>query len=320
VTFIHSKTSARTLHAGPGQKIKIKGASSGLVMRALSPEARQASLGPAGGKGAVQPALAKRPARRSLLLGPDPRLRPPQPPAQSFPGRATEKPPWEVHGARFLLLPPAPRAEAVARATELAVQRGSALSATGASSPFGPRSLATRERRRGGGAAGGPQPTCGPGPRHQGDKDTRNHRSRRCHHHRKRLSGRETTGRKLPLSRIWYLPLLHRPLPSPTPACHPAPTVERKCAFPDPIMPSEAELGGVLSQVSHQKSKLEPLVPGLKMTGTGPTPTNTRKGTTTYTPCCALLTPKTTATKEAGPPLARGGACLLGVHFQGIVF
>lgn len=95
--------------------------------------------------------------------------------------------------------------------------------------------------------------TCGPGPRHQGDKDTRNHRSRRCHHHRKRLSGRETTGRKLPLSRIWYLPLLHRPLPSPTPACHPAPTVERKCAFPDPIMPSEAELGGVLSQVSHQK-------------------------------------------------------------------
>lgn len=79
---------------------------------------------PAGGKGAVQPALAKRPARRSLLLGPDPRLRPPQPPAQSLPGRATERPPWEDHGARFLLLPPAPRAEAVARETELAVLRG----------------------------------------------------------------------------------------------------------------------------------------------------------------------------------------------------
>lgn len=127
-----------------------------MVTRALSPEARQAPLGPAGGKGAVQPALAKRPARRCLLLGPDPRIGPPQPPAQSLPGRATERPPWEVHGARFLLLPPAPRAEAVARATELAVQRGSALSATGASSLFGPRGLATRERRRGGGAGGRP--------------------------------------------------------------------------------------------------------------------------------------------------------------------
>lgn len=241
-------------------------------MRALSPEARQEPLGPAGGKGAVQPSLAKRPARRSLLLGPDPRLRPPQPPAQSLPGRATERPPWEDHGARFLLLPPAPGPRPLPGRRSLQSRGGSALSATGASSLFGPRGLATRERRRGGGAAGGSQPTCGPGPRHQGDKDTRNHRSCCCHHHRKRLSGRATTGRKLPLSRIWYLPLLHRPLPSPTPACHPAPTVERKCAFPDPIMPSEAELGGVLSQVSHQKSRLKPLVPGLKMTGTVPLP------------------------------------------------
>lgn len=124
MTFIHSKTSAKTIHAGPGQKNK--GASSGLVMRALSPGSPPGVLSDrlVGRELSSRPSPGGLHADRSLLLGPDPRLRPPQPPAQNLPGRATERPPWEDHGARFLLLPPAPRAEAVARETELAVQRG----------------------------------------------------------------------------------------------------------------------------------------------------------------------------------------------------
>lgn len=47
--------------------------------------------------------------------------------------------------------------------------------------------------------------------------------------------------------RIWSLPPRHRLLPSPTAACHPAPTVERKCAFLDPMRPRKPPLGGVLA-------------------------------------------------------------------------
>lgn len=111
-----------------------------------------------------------------------------------------------------------------------------------------PSQLLCRGRSKGaGGRREAPQPTCGPGPRHRGDKDTRNHHSRCCCRHRKRLSGSATTGRKLPLSRIWSLPPLHRPLPSPTPACHPAPTGERKCTFPDRMRIRKPRLGCVLA-------------------------------------------------------------------------
>lgn len=139
------------------------------------------------------------------------------------PGRAAAGPPWEDRGARFLLLlPPAPRAEAVARETGLAVRGG--LGPFRAPCILAARPSQPRGRgrgRRAEGRRGAPQPTCGPGPRHRGDKDTRNHHSRCCRHHRKRLSGSATTGRKLPLSRIWSLPPLHRLLPSPTPPAIP---------------------------------------------------------------------------------------------------
>lgn len=135
-------------------------------------KAARRSLGPAGGKGAVQPALAKRPASRSLLLGPDPRPRPPQPPALSLPGRATEGPPWEDHGARFLLLPPAPRAEAVARETKLAVWRGvRRFSATGTSSPIRPpQPRHPRETGEAGAQREAPNPPAGQGHDTRGTK------------------------------------------------------------------------------------------------------------------------------------------------------
>lgn len=57
-------------------------------------------------------------------------------------------------------------------------------------------------------------------------------------------------------------------------------------------MPSEAELGGVLSQVSHQKSSLEPLVPGLKMTGTGPLPQTHGRDYHLYTLLCSTNPPR----------------------------
>ncbi|CAD7686886.1 unnamed protein product [Nyctereutes procyonoides] len=198
--------------------------------------------GPADANPAARPPAPPLPSSRAPER-PGPPLPPQQPPAPGLPGRAAAGPPWEDRGARFLLLlPPAPRAEAVARETGLAVRgglgpfRAPCILAARPSQPLG------RGRgRRAEGRRGAPQPTCGPGPRHRGDKDTRNHHSRCCRHHRKRLSGSATTGRKLPLSRIWSLPPLHRLLPSPTPACHPAPTVERKCAFPDRMRASSLQ-------------------------------------------------------------------------------
>ena len=134
------------------------------------------------------------------------------------------------------------------------LQSGGGLGPFRAPCIFAARPSQPLGRGRGEGAEGRrgpPQPTCGPGPRHRGDKDTRNHHSRCCRHHRKRLSGSATTGRKLPLSRIWSLPPLHRLLPSPTPACHPAPTVERNCTFPDRMRVRKLGLRGVLALVSH---------------------------------------------------------------------
>jgi hypothetical protein len=121
VTFIHSKTSAKTLHAGPR---KMKRPVPGEVVRALSREPDPLFPRLDDGEFSSRP-NAKRPARRPpapALAGP--RLCLQQLQAPGLPGRAAARPPWEDQGARFLLLPPAPRAEAVARETELAVRRG----------------------------------------------------------------------------------------------------------------------------------------------------------------------------------------------------
>lgn len=95
----------------------------------------------------------------ALLIprSPGPRLPPHQPPVPSLPGRAAARPPWEDEGARLLLLPPAPRAETVARETELAGRRG-ARPVPRPDHLRGPALAAPRpgEGRRGRGAAEGP--------------------------------------------------------------------------------------------------------------------------------------------------------------------
>ena len=80
-------------------------------------------------------------------------------------GRAAARPPWEDEGARFLLLPPAPRAEAVAKETRLAVRRG----ARPLPRPVHLRGLALAAPRPGegqsgrGAAEGPPNPPAGQG-------------------------------------------------------------------------------------------------------------------------------------------------------------
>nr|XP_055152147.1 uncharacterized protein LOC129491663 [Symphalangus syndactylus] len=244
MTFLHSKTSAKTLHAGPG-KMEEAGAGEKMVW-ALSPEARPVVSSTRWWEGSSLADRTRNRLRATLLL---PRSR----------------------ALRSGLSSCQRRAEAVARETGLAVQRGArplprpthlrrpALAA-----------LRPAEGQRGEGAEGlrgALQPTCGPGQRHRGDKDTRNHHSRCCRRHRKRLSGSATTGRKLPLSRIWSLPRLRRPLPSPTPACHPAATGERKCAFPDRMRVRKSRLGSVLAKESHQKRRLRIIGSELKESG-----------------------------------------------------
>lgn len=82
---------------------------------------------------------------------PGPSLPPEQPPASDLQGLVTVTLPWEDGGARFLLLllPPAPRAETVARETGLAALGGSAPSMPRASLLPGPPSPSV-----GGGAKG----------------------------------------------------------------------------------------------------------------------------------------------------------------------
>lgn len=159
VTFIHSNTSAKMLHARPG-KMEEAGAGEEKVW-ALSPEARPVVPRTGWWEGSpVAPPNANPAARPPALLLPcslGPPLPPQQPPAPGLPGRTAAGPPWEDEGARFLLLPPAPRAEAVARETGLAVRRG----ARPLPRPVHlccPALAAPRpgEGRRGRGAAGGP--------------------------------------------------------------------------------------------------------------------------------------------------------------------
>ena len=158
MTFIHSMHPPKSSTQGPEK------------WRRLLPERRWCGPSPrkpgplfpgrAGEKTAPWPGrtrirLRARPLAPAL---PGPRLPPQQPPAPGLPGRAAARPPWEDEGARLLLLlPPAPRAEAVARETELAGRRG----ARPLPRPVhlrGPALAAPRpgEGRRGRGAAEGP--------------------------------------------------------------------------------------------------------------------------------------------------------------------
>lgn len=206
------------------------------------------SPSPAGGNGALRAANANRPAAARPLPLPGPPLLPSSS-RLVLPGRAGprrgHRGRTKARGFSSSRPPPGPRPLPGRRGSQSG--GGSTPSAFGASKPPDPPQSLGRERGEGAEELqGATQPTCGPGPRHWGDKDTRNHQSRCCRRHRKRLSGSATTGRKLPLSRIWSLPRLHRRLPSPTPACHPTATVERKCAFPDRMHDRQPRLGGVL--------------------------------------------------------------------------
>lgn len=148
-TFIHSNTLAKMSTQGPEKwrRVLRERRSFGLSPRKLGP----LSPGRAGGKVAVWP---RRQRIRLRARSPAPALpdlsHPPRrPPALNLPGLDAARPPWEDRGARFLLLPPAPRAEAVARETGLAGRGGSAPSAPHASLLPGARSPSIRGGAKG---------------------------------------------------------------------------------------------------------------------------------------------------------------------------
>lgn len=148
MTFIHSKTSAKTLHAGPG---KNGGTSSGEMMRALSPETRPSS--PTGWWEGSCPAGPRQAACKPL---PPPRSRPSAPASAA----ACAEPSGPSHreatvgGPRREVSPPPARPQGRGRCQgdgACSPEGGSALSESGTSSPIGPpqpRHPRESERRR----------------------------------------------------------------------------------------------------------------------------------------------------------------------------